>query len=68
MHSLRIAVLALSYASAMVLALSAVILVVRLNGSLIEGVIITDSVKAKVPPTPMHLHSCKLYTMGLNSN
>ena len=40
----------LSYASAMVLALSAVILVVRLNGSLIEGVIITDSVEARKGP------------------
>ena len=40
----------LSYASAMVLALSAVILVVRLNSSLIEGVIITDSVEARKGP------------------
>jgi tetratricopeptide (TPR) repeat protein len=40
----------LSYASAMVLALSVVILVVRLNGSLIEGVIITDSVEARKGP------------------
>ena len=68
-HSLQIEVLALSYASAMVLTLSAVILAVRMNSSLIEGVIITDSVEArKGLPTPMHQHSCKLYTTGLNLN
>ena len=40
----------LSYASAMVLALSAVILSMRLSSSCIEGVIITDSVEARKGP------------------
>ena len=40
----------LSYASAMVLTLSAVILAVRLNDNRIEGVIITNSVEARKGP------------------
>ena len=40
----------LSYASVMVLTLSAVILAVRLNSNRIEGVIITDSVEARKGP------------------